>query len=389
MFLFDYLKGVAEYEIMTEKTEVFINKIKNDVSVKKLSLRQDSVHICVFYNERTEIERQASCSNCKITGKKVKGLPVLINRIKHRSGLVAGGLLSVLIVFFSSMFVWEIRVEGNENLNDYQVIEMLDKAGFREGMLKRSVDVKKVSDRLLINEDAVSWLAINFDGTVAHVEMKEAKIAEPYPKKENVNLVASANGIILRVDALEGGAAVSKGEAVTKGQLLVSAFVDKRTGGSMLRGARGFVWAKTQRAFMVTVPLEYSKRMYTDRVSKELYVTFLGKTFKIPHLFKSKTYTCDYEKNEQKMSLFDKIVLPVKTGLVQRREYNSYSAKRTTVQALETARLTAKERLHEISPMFALADIEEEYSVRDGKLVYTCTFEGVENIARELEFELS
>lgn len=389
MFLFDYFKGIAEYEINTETPEAFINKIKSDVSVKKLSLKQDRVHICVFFNERAEIERQASCSNCKIMSKKLKGLPVLINRVKHRAGLVTGGLLSVLMVFFSSMFVWEIRIEGNESLEDYQVIEMLDKAGFREGMLKRGVDVKKVSDRLLINEDAVSWLAINFDGTVAHVEMKEAKIAEPYPKKENVNLVASANGIILRVDALEGGVAVSKGEAVIKGQLLVSAFVDKRTGGSMLRGARGFVWAKTQRAFLVTVPLEYSKKIYTDRVSKELYVTFLGKTLKMPQLFMSKTYTCDYEKNEQKMSLFNKIVLPVKTGLVCRREYNSYSAKRTAVQALEKARLTAKERLYEISPMFALADLEEEYSVGDGKLVYKCTFEGVENIARELEFELS
>ena len=89
----------------------------------------------------------------------------------------------------SSMFVWEIRVEGNEKLSDERVVEMLKKAGFHEGVLKKRVDVKKVTDRLLINEDEVSWMAINFDGNIAHVEMKEAKPAIPYEKKENVNLV--------------------------------------------------------------------------------------------------------------------------------------------------------------------------------------------------------
>ena len=390
MFVFDFLKGITVYRLGLDNTEKFINSVKADVSIKNMSLEKDGIlNISCFYREREKLETALHINGGTIINKRTFGIPVVAERLKHRLGLIAGLVISVCLIMLSSLFVWEIRIEGNEKLRDSEVVEMLKKAGLREGMMKKTVDVKKVTDRLLINEDAVSWMAINFDGTVAHVEMKEAKIALPAPKKENVNLVASTNGIILRVDALEGGTKVAKGDVVLKGQLLVSAFVDKRTGGSMLRGARGFVWANTVRSFGVVVPLEYKIKKYTGNTRHDYSFTFLGKTLSFSDSVNSGTEKSEFVKHHEKLRLFGKVVLPVTFNRAVHNEYTEFTQRRTKQQALLLARQTAKERLLEISPDFAIADFDEEYTVEDGKLIYKCNFDGVENIATELEFKLS
>ncbi len=390
MLLFDYIKGIVRYEIEIENAEDFINDIKCGVSIKNLAVKQPNIiKITCFCCEQGMMESEIEKNNGKIIKRKKLGIPVFVSKIRHRAGLAAGCILSALLIMISSLFVWEIRVEGNEKLSEKTVVEMLERAGFREGMMKKKVDVKKVTDRLLINEDEVSWMSINFDGTVAHVEMKEAKIAKPYPKKENVNLVASTNGIILRVDALEGGTKVSKGETVIKGQLLVSAFVDKRTGGSLLRGARGFVWANTKRSFCVVVPLEYAEKKYTENTDVRYRISFLGKYVSLSNpVFKGQTRS-DLEKISGKLKVSQNTVLPIAVDRMYRREFSEYSSRRTHEMALDIARKTALERLYETSIGFTLADTVEEYDFDESRLVYKCSFEGVENIAKELEFELS
>lgn len=388
--LSDYLRGTVEYEIKLENPEDFVNRIKKEVPILMLDIPDEgTVRLKCLYQNRADVERIAAARMAAVSDKKQRGLPVLLKALRGRLGLILGCILAVIAVYVSSLFVWEIRVVGNEKLRSGQVIKMLEEAGFYEGIYKGNADVRSVADTVLINEDAISWLAINLDGTVAHVEIKEALPAVPVPKKQNVNLVASANGIILRVDAHEGGTKINKGDVVTKGQLLVSAFVDKRTGGSMLRGARGYVWAQTDRKVRVVVPKEYSCKKYTENVDREYNISFLGMEldFSLPQRKGGGLYDCKEKRERLKLgkNTFLPITLTTKTG----REYTEYKSRRTTDVALEEARRTAKERLYEFSPGFTLAQAKEEYYEENGMLVYTCTFSGIENIAKELEFELS
>ena len=386
----NYLRGTAEYRIKTNSPESIVNVIKREVPIIRMDI-PDNETVCItcLYCCRDKLEERVEKKKGEIVQKKISGFPVLLNRLKYRMGIVGGLVLMAAAVFVSSLFVWEIRIVGNEQLSDETVAEMLSKAGFREGALKKKLDVKDIADTVLINEDSISWIAINLDGTVAYIELKEAVPALPVPRKENVNLVAVTNGIILRVDAHEGGTKVKKGDTVTKGQMLVSAFVDKRTGGSVLRGARGFVWAETERKFKVTVPLEYFEKKYTGNEDKEHVVSFMGINipFSLPGEIKGKRYDC--REREEKIVMWGNIALPVTVKTKTKSEYEEYKVRRTQSRALEIAKQTAKERLDIVSPNFALSGIEEKYIVNNGFLEYDCVFFGVENIAKELEFELS
>jgi undecaprenyl diphosphate synthase len=68
----------------------------------------------------------------------------------------------------------------------------------------------------------------------------------------------------------------------------------------------------------------------------------------------------------------------------------SYSARWEITEACrQIAQKIAEDRLYEQSPKFAPAQCDSEYYVEDGVLIYKVKFTGIEDIAKELEFELS
>ncbi len=390
MLFSDYLKGMIKFKIKTDNPEILINGLRRIASPKGIQTDGDGyVSFFCYYDEKLFVEGLAHENGFIIESKKEVGIIRIKNSIKQRLGLAAGFFVSIVLVFASTFFVWDIRIIGNENLTDRQVTEMLDEAGFHEGVLKRNVDVKSVVNRVLINRDELSWLAINFEGTVANVEVKEASNPKRHVKKENVNIVASHNGIIMRVDALDGESQVMKGDAVYKGQLLISSFVEKKTGGSILKGAKGFVWAKTQRNICVIVPLEYREKKYTGRERVSYSFSFLGKKVNIPLSNDKRFGNSCAEMKKMSLTLSEKFVLPFETEKYSVREYENYKKRRTEADAVKIAKKEAKEKLYESSPEFKCADSKETYSIQGNNLVYMCSFEGVENIAKELEFELS
>ena len=389
MDFLSYIRGYVKYEVKAEDKENLINIIRVSCPIRGISITDEILSFCCFFRDRKKVERILTEQRTEITQAKQKGVVPYICKHKKRHGLFAGVLIMAISMLVSSLFVWEIRIEGNECVADEEITRVLEQVGFREGKIKIGLDVKSLVNRYLIKEDRISWMAINMDGTVAHVEVREAKIWNTVHKKENVNLVAKHDGIIMRVDAVKGRAAVAKGDTVTKGQLLVSAFMDKRTGGEILKGAKGFVFAYTERAFEVNVPLEYNVFLPTGRKHSHNTVSFFG--FEIPVSFEK---THKYESftvnaSEEKIKLSDKASLPVKIKNVCFAEQHIHKKRRTENEALQIAREIAKERLYELSPAFALADSDEEYSTEDGIVVYRVRFSGIEDIAAELEFELS
>lgn len=390
MLINDFFKGTCKVKLKCKNIKKIINSLRAQVSLAKLTyIDEYTISFVCFSKEIEIVTEKVNKMSGEILFIKHRGLPVILSFLKKRPGLVAGMLLLVFLTISSTFFVWQIRVEGNEKLSERAISEMLLKAGLYEGIPKRQVNVRSIVNKVLINEDELSWLSINLDGTVAHVEIKEAKIGKSHDKKENVNLVASHNGIIMRVDALEGQSKVASGDAVEKGSLLISAFVDKRTGGSLLRGARGYVWAKTDREYKVFVPLEYVEKEYSEKNSNSYRVSFLGKniTFSLPDFEKSKAYERKYHTYDT--TVYEGRRLPFIVVNIKRIYYTPKVKKRTESEALDMAREIAKERLKLDSPTFTTVSVVENHTQDEKIFLYSCIFEGIENIAEKKEFELS
>lgn len=384
---YEYIRGSVKYRVSSDSHSVLINRLRSEIAIRRVTvLCDEEIQFCIFYGDLHLAEKIINELG-SITNKKCRGLPFLFEKYRRRVGLFAGALIFLLMAFLSTFFVWEIDVYGNEDVSDAEIIGTLKKSGFGVGNIKKRVDIDSVVNRFLIAEDRVSFIAINFDGGIARVQVIEADIPLLEKRQENVNLVASCDGIIMRADALSGKSEVESGETVTKGQLLVSAFVDKRTGGSILKGAKGYVFAMTQRAYRVYVPLEYNTKRYTSQSLCGVRVEVLGKGLSFRNILGRKTKP--FEKVTNKLEKRQNIHLPFSVFYDKVTEYEIYISKRSEAAALDKARQEAERRLYSVSPDFKLASSEESKRISGGCLEYTVVFSGIENIATEKEFLLS
>ncbi len=387
MKLSGLLFGHTKYTIVTDNIENVINLLKGKCSINDIVLCDGCIKFSCCYYDTKNVDSILKSNGITEFNRSSFGFLHRLQKYRKRSGLLIGAATVTLLLIVSTLFVWEIRVEGNEKVRADEIIELLKTAGFCEGVLKNRVKKESIINNCLIKDDRISWMSINYEGTVAHVELKEARLVKKIEKRENVNLVASFNGIIHRVDALSGSALVNSGDAVTKGQMLVSAFVDKRTGGSSLRGARGFVWANTERSYRVCVPLMYYKKEYTENSKAWFCVSLLGKSIDMG--FMNVDYKMsEYETNSGKIRLTNDTALPIKLKRTAFNEYTLEKKQRSEVEAKELAKNIAKERLGEDAVSYTLISTDECYKIDNDILIYDCVFHGLENIAKELTFDL-
>jgi len=383
-----FIRGYSHFVIKCDKPMKMISELRNKVVIRNMKAVVDNtVEFYCFYSGKKNVQETVNNMNAEIVSQKHYGFPYLVCKYKKRIGLLFSCIAVFALLFISKMFVWEISVEGNDKISDNDIIKTLNEIGFSEGTYKYNIDMDSLINNFLIKEKRISWIAVNLDGTVAHVEVREGNNPLIKTKNENVNLVASHDGIVLRADVLEGGTMVKKGDVVYRGQLLVSAFID-RNDKSTLRGARGSVWAKTEHEISVSTPLSYYEKEYSGKIKKRYCLFILGKklTFGgVKHGFEMS------EKDEKiiKAETNTNLRLPFEIMISSHREYTLVSKRRTEKQALEISRKQALIMLKKTSPTFVSAETEEYYEVVDGVVEYKCVFSGVENIAEPLEFEMS
>ena len=208
------------------------------------------------------------------------GLPALVFRHRRRLGIPVGVILSVLLIILSGRVVWDVRIDGEERLEEQEVESILAKCGLSVGSAISSIDASVIENRALILSDDIAWISINLRGTVANVEIRELNIIPENEKPPAANLVADSAGVIVRFEDVRGKTAVSSGEAVSEGQLLVSGILGDEQSLIGYTCAEGKVFAECEQTFEVDILRSYRKKEYTGRVKCEKYLIFFKKEIK-------------------------------------------------------------------------------------------------------------
>lgn len=321
------------------------------------------------------------------------GIPRLFMRYRHRYGIFAGIVISLIIFFMSGRIIWDIRVEGNlERLTKSDVIEELNTCGLKIGMPKKKLNTGEVETRVIVYSDDISWISINIFGTVAHVEIREA---EPLPDEEEffdaANLVATRDGQIESFEEVKGNIQVKPGDFVREGDLLVSGIYDSKSLGFIYKCSSGKVFAKVKTDYEVSVPLKYDEKRYTGKEFVEKYLVFFDKEIKIYTNFGKKSPECDIIDTISYIDPVGKGKLPVGIRTVRYAEYEYVSAEISAEEAIDLAykKLRFKEAELGISDVLS-KELSGNFETADGKEVYVlrCTAVSVANIAKQVKIEV-
>ena len=113
------------------------------------------------------------------------------------------------------------------------------------GSFKNTVDTKKIINNMRLKRNDLAWIGINIEGTNATVKVVEAdKKPEIVNEEDYCNIVATKEGIIVKVNALNGTPLVKEGDTIKKGRLLIGGWLEGKYTGTRYVHANGSVYAK-------------------------------------------------------------------------------------------------------------------------------------------------
>ncbi len=209
-----------------------------------------------------------------------KGLPLFVKRNRSRVGLLAGALATVFLAVLLQSVVWRVEVSGNVNIPDKTIERNLAALGFGEGSHIKSTDLLAVADEYRLTHGDIAHMDIYCTGTVAHVRVIETASKDPEAQKAPASLVADRDAVIHSLDISHGSVAVTTGEVVKAGDLLVSGVVDGAHESVLLR-AEGRVYGMLSDDIVVEIPLERTQNRVTERKNIGFKINFFGKSINI------------------------------------------------------------------------------------------------------------
>ena len=317
----------------------------------------------------------------RITGR--EGLPFLIRRYRKRVGIAAGAVLFFAFLAVSQQFIWTIRIEGNERVEDAVLYQQLEALGVKPGRLKQQIDPLIVREKLVIEIDDLSWAALNIQGTTATLLVRERT---PIPEKIDTdvpaNVIAACDGQIKRLEVTDGITLVKEGDAVCKGDMIVSGVHVDRWGMTHLLRANAVVIAHVPETLEVRIPLLQEKLTPTGQVMRRRYLNIAGVRLPL-FLYHRLEGSYKLEKNCYPIRLFG-IQLPFD---IERETYAFYQMEEEKISqetALQAARLELERQERQ---MWGESILQKDYhaAMEDGVLVLTGEYLVERDIARQVE----
>ncbi len=206
-----------------------------------------------------------------------RGLPRVLRLAKRRRFVLALLALVSALVLFSSAFIWEIHVTGNETVPTGEILRALDECGFSCGKCWLWLQSQALQSELICRLPQLEWVSFQIRGSRADVIVYEAEASpEIIDNDERVDLIATHGGVIVRMTVLQGRPMVQRGDAVESGETLLSGVVEDRLGGVRSAHALGSVRARTYWELTAVLPKTAVVRAPDGR-AKRRYALVFGK----------------------------------------------------------------------------------------------------------------
>ncbi len=264
----------------------------------------------------------------KIMVREKHGLPFFIFRNRKRKVFFAGMAFCAAALWFLSLFIWDIRVDGGVSYTQDLIVGYLREQGIVHGMRKSQVDCGEIQALIRNDYPRVTWASASIQGTRLLIEIKEDTVAGEMPEageEEPADLVAPASGVISEMIVRKGTPVKRQGDTVEKGEALISGRIDlvndsKEVYAYEYCRADGDVDIVWEMPYACTVSRAYEEKVYTGRERNGFFIRWLSKSLSLNPQTEG-GLPWDTLTQEVQWKLLDNFYLPIYTGTILHREY--------------------------------------------------------------------
>lgn len=282
-----YLTGYIFFELKGINTQEFLSDcLKKNIMLSNISFEENKLIAGCTVKDYKEIQKIKTHKIRRRITKKV-GIRFKFYRHRKRWGLYTGIVLMLVSLIVLSRFVWHIDVSGNERVSSNVILQTLSECGFREGIYKGGINATEIENKVLDKLYDLSWISLNLDGSTAHVEVKERRPTPTVLKdKKPSNLVASRDGIIVKMEITKGKPIAQVGSGVVKGEMLVSGLYNDKKDNVILEHSSGKVTARVEVNKTFKISRHGTQKISTEKkilysfvaFNKEFDLSFGGKS---------------------------------------------------------------------------------------------------------------
>lgn len=342
------------------------------------------------YTMRGTVQAAEYRSLCKIARRlglkmrieKKHGIYFTLKRHRDKIGFAAGAIFAAAVVLFLNLFVWEINISGNKAVSSEEIMATLANSGLKTGTLRTAHDARKIEWNIMNDNKEIAWATVNIQGCCVNVVVSETRREAEMKCDDDkpVNIIAAKYGVIRKMDVFDGQGVVKVGDAVMKGDLLVSATFEDRHGKLTLKHSRARVMAETDYEITVEFPLEQVIET-TGGVKKSVKgIEIMG--LSIPLGSSRGCEELPAEKEEKEL-YFLWIRLPIKEISTKyhavKRNTITYTAEQAKGGAFQ---LLEQKEAEEMSNMEIISRKTEE-KISNGKYIIRASYDCIMDIAEE------
>lgn len=251
---------------------------------------------------------------------------------------VAGLICCMLFWMITAGYIWNIEIEGNYALTDDVLLDYLEEKDVHVAMKKSRLQIEDLEKALREDYDIITWTSVQIKGTTLLIYIKENEMpvydqdGQEDPEK-GVDLVATRPGIVSYIITRSGVPQVALGDAVEKGDILVSGAVPVYNEDTTVRKYQ-FVQSDADILLQYTESVSvqkdilYEEKKYSGRQKKMFLLGINDKEWNF-HLGKVPYKEYDISGEKKQVRLLDRLYLPVFYGSKTVQEYEMVRRKYT------------------------------------------------------------
>ena len=235
-----------------------------------------SASFCVQQNQCQRALREIDRAGGKIDQYTPASGTVWLKAILRRPVLIFGMALLLMMTLYLPSRILFVTVSGNQRISEREILEAAISSGVYFGVPRREIRSENIKNRLLSELPELKWVGVNTAGCVAEISVRErAATDQPQDYTVGGNIVAACDGVIREMTVISGTAVCHVGQAVKKGELLVTGQSD--CGNCVyITNANAEIYAKTFRTLRLTT-LTDSARKTVPKGTKRKYGLIIGK----------------------------------------------------------------------------------------------------------------
>lgn len=382
--LSEILRGSVRVEVSGAAPQRLLNAMSEADMPFWDAVPQDAftIRLGLYSRDLRDAKALASRCQCELKLLRESGVPVVKRRLRRRVALLVTAVCCFALLAASSLFVWDIRVEGNEQVSTGEILRALAGCGVEPGAFWPGWSSDEIRNSVILDIPELAWLGVSVDSSRAVIRVRERTEAPELVNSEGMGSVtARTTGIIDSMRVYQGAPLVAVGDAVVAGETLVSGEMPSEVGDTRYVRASAEIKARTWYEMRASAPLEYSGLEQSD--CRTRWALVIGDKRINFYLGSSQTPTgCGKIITEYPLAWEGVFTLPVTLVREQTLEYDSAAAAEDEEELsgrLEAVLRSTLER--ELSGRGEILDAQYTSSASDGRLVVTMRAECMEDIA--------